>query len=77
MKSDILTLYTPVERAVLSKYFGLEDPAPQDLAGIDVSKPVDPEDWDEAAHGIAPLPSEVEDENLMLENAVGIVRVAS
>jgi hypothetical protein len=70
MKTEIIALYSPVERAVLSKYFGLDDPAPQDLAGIDVSTPVDPEDWEEAANGIAPLPSEMEFEELMLENAV-------
>jgi hypothetical protein len=32
---------TPLERAVLSKYFGIKDPRPRDLAGIDVSTPVD------------------------------------
>jgi hypothetical protein len=69
MTTDIRSLYTPVERAVLSKYFRIKDPWPRELAGIDVSTPVDPDEWDEGAKGIAPLPSEIY-ERFMLENAV-------
>jgi hypothetical protein len=69
MRSEIPVMYTPVERAVLSKYFDLKDPRPRDLSGIDVSTPVDPDEWDEASQGIAPLPSDIY-ENYMLESAV-------
>ena len=69
MTSEIPAMYTPVERAVLTEYLGLKDPRPRDLAGIDVSTPVDPDEWDEASQGIAPLPSDIY-ESFMLESAV-------
>jgi hypothetical protein len=69
MTTDIRRLYTPVERAVLSKYFRIKDPWPRELAGINVSTPVDPDEWDEDANGIAPLRSDIY-ERFMLENAV-------
>jgi hypothetical protein len=68
--TTITSLYTPHERAVLSHYLGIRDPRPQDLAGIDPTQPVDPEEWDETIGGIAPMPSDTDYEELMVENAV-------
>ena len=52
---DIRTSYTPFERALLAAYLAYPDPAPHELEGIDITKPVDPEEWDEAIQGIAPF----------------------
>lgn len=68
--SDIPSLYTSTERAVLANYLGLADPAPLDLANIDISVPVDPDEWNEATGGIAPLASDTHNDDLMLENVV-------
>jgi hypothetical protein len=57
--TTITSLYTPHERAALSHYLGIPDPRPQDLAGIDPTQPVDPEEWDEIIGGIAPTPSDM------------------
>lgn len=70
MTPDIRLIYTPTERAVLGTYLGFTDPAPIDLADIDVLAPVDPEQWDESIGGVAPLASETGSDRLMLENAV-------
>jgi hypothetical protein len=67
---DIRTSYTPTERALLAAYLGYPDPAPHDLEGIDITKAVDPEEWDESVQGIAPLPNLYDTDHLMLENAV-------
>ena len=79
--SAIPLLYTPIERAALAAYLDFIDPAPQDLKGVDptlpavarsaeVGDPVDRDEWDEDANGIAPLPSETDNDDLMLENVV-------
>jgi hypothetical protein len=67
---DIRTSYTPIERALLSAYLGYPDPAPQEIEGIDISQPVDADEWDESVQRIAPLPSLHDGNSLMLENAV-------
>jgi len=68
--SDITKLYTPTERALLARYLGIPDPSPSDLGEIDGSGPMDPETWNEAKAGIAPLESETGNNDLMIENAV-------
>lgn len=67
---EIRTSYTPIERALLAAYLGYPDPAPHELEGIDITDPVDPDEWDESVQGIAPLPSLYDIPHLMLENAV-------
>lgn len=67
---DIRTSYTPFERALLAAYLAYPDPAPHELEGIDITKPVDPEEWDESIQGIAPLLNCYESTEMMLENAV-------
>ena len=69
-RSGIRSLYTPTERALLAAYLGYPDPAPAELVGIDITQPVDPDDWDAAASGIAPILSLYKSDALMLENAV-------
>jgi hypothetical protein len=67
---DIRTSYTPLERAILAAYLGYPDPAAHELEGIDITKTVDPDEWDESVKGIAPLPSLYGGDHLTLENAV-------
>ena len=67
---EIRYTYTPLERAILSAYLGYPDPAPHELEGIDISKHVNPDEWDESVHGIAPVPNLYETDHLTLENAV-------
>lgn len=73
----IRSLYTPIERAVLATYLNHPDAAPQELAGIDVTAGLDPELWDEDAHGIAPLTSETGYNSLIVENAVARICLQS
>jgi hypothetical protein len=67
---EIRYSYTPLERAILSAYLGYPDPAPDELEGIDITKTVDPDEWDESVQGIAPLPNLYETNHLTIENAV-------
>jgi hypothetical protein len=67
---DIRTSYTPLERALISAYLGYPDPAPHELEGIDITETVDPDEWDEGVHGIAPLPNLHDIDHLTLENAI-------
>lgn len=67
---DIRSLYTPLERAAIARYLAREDPHPQDLAGVDPTSPVDPDEWDERTGGLAPLSSETGANGLIVENVV-------
>jgi hypothetical protein len=68
--SAIPLLYTPIERAALSAYLRFIDPAPQELEHVEPTDPVDRDEWDHDANGIAPLRSETDNDDLMLENVV-------
>lgn len=73
---DILNLYAPIERALLSAYLQVPDPQPAGIAGLDVTTPV-PDGWNEARDGIGPRASELGSDNLMLENAVARICLES
>lgn len=73
---DIVNLYAPIERALLSAYLGVPDPKPADIAGVDVTKPV-PDDWNETRNGTGPRASERGSNALMLENAVARICLES
>lgn len=75
--SNVTKLYRPIERAVLANYLGTLDPSPCELADIDLSRPVDPDTWNEAKAGIAPLQSETDYDALMIENAVARICLES
>ena len=76
MTMTIRELYRPMERAVLSAYLRVADPRPEDLRGLDPTKPV-PRRWSERKHGIAPQRSEIGSNHLILENAVARICLAS
>ena len=59
-----------MERAILSAYLGIPDPKPGDLKSINLKRSVDPEEWDEAKLGIAPMRNFFGGGRLMMENAV-------
>lgn len=63
-------MYTPLERALLAAYLQYPDPAPEELAGIDVTAPVDAGEWEEETQGVAPHRGTLEGDQFMLENAV-------
>jgi hypothetical protein len=67
---DIRSLYAPIERAAIARYLEREDPHPQDLAGLDPTSPVDPDEWDETTGGLAPLFSETGSYAFVVENVV-------
>jgi hypothetical protein len=69
-------LYLPMERAILSAYLHVPDPHPDDIAQLDPTKPVPPR-WNEHRHGIGPQRSEIQLDNLMLENAVARICLQS
>jgi hypothetical protein len=74
---EIRTTYTPTERAALAQYLGVSDPAPAELAGVDITEPVDEDEWDEEKDGIAPLPSGTGYEGLMTENVIARICLRS
>src|SRR4051812_26578261 len=57
-RQPILVVYTAMERAVLAAYLEVDDPRPDDLLNIDVTRPV-PQRWSERTHGIGPQDSDV------------------
>src|SRR6187399_2179006 len=61
-------LYSPMERAVLAAYLQIPDPRPDDLRGLDPTKPV-PSRWSERSRGIGPQRSAVNSSRIV-ENAV-------
>lgn len=76
MSVDIRSLYTPMERALLAAYLQIPDPNPEDLVGLDPTKPVDPRTWSEHRDGIGPVASEG-DASLLVENAVARICLES
>ena len=73
--SLIPELYSPMERAVLAAYLQIPDPRPDDLRGLDPTKPV-PSRWSERSHGIGPQRSAL-DSTRMVENAVARICLES
>lgn len=52
---DPLTFFTPREHAILAEYLGLKSLCPKEATDPSLLHPVDPEQWDEAKHGVAIL----------------------
>ena len=65
-----MDLFHPIEHAVLAEYLGRNDLLARSAQGIDPRRTVDGETWDEARHGIAPLPNLYGGDNHAIENAV-------
>ena len=70
IEPDPVKLFHSIEHAVLATYLSRRDLLPAGARELDPRSTVDPDTWDEAANGIAPLDGAEFAEDLVVENAV-------